>query len=332
VAHSQETASALVLFVLLLTFFAAGGSLSEALVEKTRQWLSCLWTADFDQGFLVGLWRSEVLWLAGCAGPLLVAAAAAGLVGSAVPGGVVFAPKAVQLKWGNLNPVAGAKRLMSLRSLVRLAVSSAKIVVIAGVAYLYLSGQVGRLAQLQFETPRGVFAGAKAVVFGLGIRIVVLMLLVAAADALYQRWQYLRDLRLTKQELKEELKRHEGDPHVRARIRRAQVQITRSRMLHKVPSADVVVTNPTHLAVALRYDRRAMRAPTVVAKGADLLARRIVEIACRHQVPVVRRASLAQVLYRVVEVGREIPAELYYAVAEVLAVIFKARGAGVEKT
>ena len=155
-----------------------------------------------------------------------------------------------------------------------------------------------------------------------GIAVGVLLTLLGIADFLYQRWQHEQDLRMSREELKEERRQEEGDPHMRARIKKLQREMG-TRMMHDVPTADVVLTNPTHYAVALKYDRATMPAPVVVAKGADHRAFRIMEIARQHNVPVLERKPLARALYGAVEVGREIPPELYLAVAEILTYLYR---------
>jgi flagellar biosynthetic protein FlhB len=177
--------------------------------------------------------------------------------------------------------------------------------------------------RLHWATPARAVAAMAALVFGLTLRVAIGLAAIAAFDLLFQKWKHRRDLRMTRQELKEERKQYEISPELRGRIRAVQIQMARRRMLQEVPKADVVVTNPDHVAVALAYDADAMNAPRVVAKGADFLCQKVKEIARAHGVPVVHRPELARALYATVDVGQEIPETLFVAVAEVLAMIYR---------
>jgi flagellar biosynthesis protein FlhB len=178
---------------------------------------------------------------------------------------------------------------------------------------------------LRFAEPAGAIAAIASFLLGLMVRIAVALAVIAIADTLYQRWKYRRDLRMTRQEVKEEVREHELSPQLRGRIKSMQMAMARKRMMQEVPKADVVVTNPTHVAVALRYDAGQMDAPVVIAKGADLLAGRIRDLARTHDVPVVERPQLARTLYATVQVGEAIPEALFVSVAEILAMIYRLR-------
>jgi len=201
-----------------------------------------------------------------------------------------------------------------------------KFTAIGAVAYLTVRDALPKiigLAQLPIGT---ALALVGEIMFNLGLRVALLLLMVAAIDYGYERWEYEQNLRMTREELREELRQMEGDPYVKARIRRIQRQLAMQRMMEEVPKADVIITNPVELAVALKYDARTMAAPKVVAKGARLLAERIKKIAQEHGVPIVENKPLARALYRSCQVGQEIPVKLYRAVAEVLAYIWRIKG------
>ena len=204
--------------------------------------------------------------------------------------------------------------------------SSLKIIAILGIGYLTIRSYLPSILGLHHATPVVMFGTLCTATLDLGLRVGILLALIAAADYGYQRWQYERDLRMSKDEVKEEQKLLEGNPEVEARIRRMQITLSRSRMLRNVKKADVVVRNPTHYAVALKYDPAKASAPIVLAKGADYLALRIVELAREHGVHAVHDAPLAQALYKTVEVGEVIPAKLYRAVARLLLYVYKLRG------
>ena len=180
-----------------------------------------------------------------------------------------------------------------------------------------------RIISLAGLETKPMFSAAAGLVFSLGVKLALLLLFLAIADFAFHRWQRERDLRMTRQDVKEELKRMEGDPLIRQRRTRVARQLALQRIGHTVPGADVVVTNPTHYAVALKYDSASMHAPKVVAKGADFLAMRIRQLAALHGVPLVERKELAQAIYNTVEVGREVPPQFYNAVAEILAYVYR---------
>jgi flagellar biosynthetic protein FlhB len=204
--------------------------------------------------------------------------------------------------------------------------SMAKVGLILALAGWCVLGQVPAMLALPEHTPMAVFQVICGMVYSLALKLAALLLILGIADYGIQYWQRERDLRMTKQELKEELKRMDGDPAMRQRRLRVARQLILQRLQHSVPKAHVVVTNPTHFAVALRYDSATMKAPKVVAKGADLMAQRIRQLAALHGVPLVERRDLARALYRSVDVGREVPPQLYHAVAETLAYVYRLSG------
>lgn len=258
-----------------------------------------------------------------CVGPILLGAAAGGLVAGSIQNRFQTASEALAPKWERLNPVEGFKRIFSGRSLVPTGVSLAKLSIIGALTY----SQVKTLLNDPiFYTPVSVnrfgeFIATAA--FGITWRVVAYLAAIAAVDYGYQFWRTNRDLMMTKEEVKEEMKNSEGNPHVKARQRRRRAAKTVRQMLNDVPKADVVVTNPTHFAIALRYDRKTMKAPKIVAKGTRLNALRIREIATKNQVPIVENKPLARIMFKYGKVGGEIPAQLYAAVAEILAYVYR---------
>lgn len=228
--------------------------------------------------------------------------------------------------------VRGLKRMFSLRSLVEAIKGIIKAAILFGVLYFGLRKEIPVIRQISYG---GVYLAAGQVfmiIFRLIVRLGVALLVLGVFDLGYQKWEFARSIRMTKQEVKEEFKQTEGDPFTKQRIRRRQSEIARQRMISQVPQADVVLTNPTHLAVALKYDRATMNAPKVVAKGAGYIALRIREIAENANVPIVEDKPLARALYRNVDVGEEIPESLYVAIAEVLAYVYSLKKERQEKT
>jgi flagellar biosynthetic protein FlhB len=198
-----------------------------------------------------------------------------------------------------------------------------KIAIVGLVAYSALDGLMEESMSLMDTSVASVMAYMTHAAVMIGLKVGIAFLALAAADYMYQRFEYERELRMTKQEVKEELKSQEGDPLIKSRIRSIQRQIAYKRMMQDVPKADVVITNPTHLAVAIKYESSSMSAPKVVAKGADIIAQRIREIAEEHGVPMIEDKPLAQALYKTVDVGEQVPEKLFQAVAQVLAYIYR---------
>lgn len=260
--------------------------------------------------------------------PLMITVFILALVTSFGQVGVLFTLTPITPTLSKLSPLKGLKRMFSAHSAVHLTMGLAKTGVLSMVTYATLKGRIGALAQASLLSHWAIAEVAVDLIFTLCLRLALALLVLAIIDLVYQRWKYERDLRMTKQEIKEELRRMDGDPQIKRRRRDVQVQMTLQRLKSAVPKADVVITNPTSFAVALKYDPQAMNAPKVVAKGADHLARRIREIAIVNGVPIVERPPLARALYRTVEVGSEVPAQFYRAVAEILAYVYELAGRG----
>lgn len=250
---------------------------------------------------------------------------------------VAFLSDVVQVKWkvtgkplkpkfSKLNPINGFKKIFSVNALVELIKSIAKIGLIIYIAYSYLQDKVVLLFSL-YDMPLLQAIGlAGEMVTDLGIRIAAVYMVIALADYIYQKFKFSQDMRMTKQEIKDEFKQAEGDPQVKGKIRQKMRESSQRRMMQDLPRADVVITNPTHYAVAIQYDPDVADAPVVLAKGADHLAARIREAAKENHIEIVENKPLARMLYANVEVGQMVPPELYQAVAEVLAFVYKLQG------
>jgi len=234
-----------------------------------------------------------------------------------------FKPLKFDLK--RINPIEGFKRMFSLRSLFELLKSVLKMIIVGYVAYSVIKPKFASFALYSdMET-----ADSMKIVFNLAYEVMfkcsIALLVLAIVDYFYQRWEFEKSLRMTKQELKEEYREVEGSPEVKRRQREIMARLARGRMLQQVPQADVVITNPTHIAVAIKYDSEEMEAPIVLAKGADEVAQKIVEIARQNGVPIVQNPEVARQLYRMTDVGEQIPPGLYHAVAEILAYVYSLR-------
>ena len=226
--------------------------------------------------------------------------------------------KPLELKWNKLDPIAGIKRVFSLRALMRGGVAIAKTTAICVAVWFLTAPKFARLADSPFWTIEAVVAMGVQLILNIGIVTAILMVVIGAIDYGFQYWKRLQDLKMTKQEVKDEYKNVEGDPMIKARIRRLQNERAKQRTIQEVPDATVLITNPTHFAVALKYDPEEHSAPVVTAKGQDLLALKMIEIAKANDVPVVERKPLARFMYAHVEVGQSIPPELFQSVAEIL--------------
>ena len=229
-------------------------------------------------------------------------------------------------KLDKFNPVNGFKRMFSMQSIVNLLLSLAKIAVIFIIAYTMIKDHVNELFIL-YEVPLyAAIAQIGTLVLDIGLRISLVLLVVGFADFIYHKWKYKKDLKMTKQEVKDEYKNAEGDPQIKGKQRQRMREASQRRMMQSVPQADVVITNPTHIAVAIKYDIEKAPAPIVVAKGEEYLAQKIKEIARENNVVIKENKMLARSIYTTVDVGEQIPPELYQAVAEILAVVYQSKG------
>ena len=258
-------------------------------------------------------------------GPLFFLLLVASIVGPVLLGGWLFSTKSLAPKFERMNPLAGLKRMFSLKALVELLKALGKFLVVLGAALLVLHLRTEDLLSMGQESLQSAIVHCAWVLASSLIILSASLILIAAVDVPFQLWDHKQKLRMTKQEVKDEFKDSEGKPEVKGRIRQLQREMAERRMMDKVPQADVVITNPTHFAVALKYDPLATGAPVLLAKGADLVAQRIREVASENQIVVLESAPLARAVFYSTELDREIPAGLYLAVAQVLAYVFQLR-------
>ncbi|KVN23609.1 flagellar biosynthetic protein FlhB [Burkholderia pyrrocinia] len=323
VARSRELAS----FALLAAGFYGAWLLSGPIGTHLRTMLRGAFTFDraiaFDTNRMLTAAGSASLEGLAALAPLLAMMGLAALLAPMALGGWLVSSKTFELKFDRLNPISGLGRIFSIQGPIQLGMSLAKTLVVGGIGGVAIWRSKEELLGLATQPLDAALADALHLVAVCCGTTVAGMLVVAALDVPYQLWQYNKKLRMTKEEVKREHRENEGDPHVKGRIRQQQRAIARRRMMAAVPKADVVVTNPTHFAVALQYTDGEMRAPKVVAKGVNLVAARIREIAAEHNVPTLEAPPLARALYHNVELEREIPGSLYSAVAEVLAWVYQ---------
>lgn len=324
VPRSSDLTSTLVFLGLLFAVRNFGPASGTAIKNYMDSVLNHMAMADFSPVIVMQAARDAVLVIIKAVGPILaVGMALAVAVNIAQTNGPVFATEAMTPDFNRINPAKGLQRFFSSRAFVDLAKSIVKIGFIGSIAYSTTRDSYPKLvmtSRMDIMNALGLIGG---ILFDMAVRIVVGMLVLASIDYFYQRWQHEKQLKMSKEEIKQESKQAEGDPQLKARIRARQRSIAKKRMMADVPAADVIITNPTHFAVALRYDGENMGAPVVVAKGQDLIAKRIREIARENDIPIVENPPLARTLFKHADIGREIPADLYEAVAEVLAFVYQ---------
>lgn len=332
VAKSRELATTAVLLTGLVSLCIFAPAIYQSMTIMLQHWLSQVGQHHLQPAEVQQIFLQLSLTGASIMAPVMLTLTLAAIVANYLQVGKLFSWKAITPDFVRLNPLSGFKRLFSSHSLLELLKSLAKLILIGSIVYMTLKGEFLNLFPLLDQEVYQILCfmmrAAKAVFW----RVILALFGLAVLDYAYQRYQYEKSLRMTKQEVKDEFRRTEGDPKVKARLRSLMRQLATKRMMLQVPQADVVVTNPTHYAVALKYDSNTMVAPQVVAKGKGYIALKIVALAEAAGVPKVANPDLAQALYRLVEIGEYIPVALYRAVAEILAHIYRQRGYQAEVT
>lgn len=327
IPRSRDLSAAAVTLAGALALYASGHHLTGGLHALMRRSFTPDRSQLLDEAYALD-WFGEAalaaLWL--CA-PALGVMALAAVLAPMLLGGWNFSTEALAPKFDRLDPFKGIARMFSARALVELAKALAKFAVVAVIAVAVLRHQAADLLALGNQPLVPAMAQTLRLCAQALVAMTAGLLLIAAIDVPFQLWQHARQLKMSRQEVRQEHKESEGSPEVKGRIRQLQQSLARQRMMQEVPKADVVITNPTHFAVALRYDQERMRAPVVVAKGVELVAARIRELAQEHGVTLVEAPPLARVLYRQVELNEAIPPALYVAVAQVLTYVFQLRQA-----
>jgi flagellar biosynthetic protein FlhB len=327
VPQSQELASVATLAVLVLALALLAPTLMQWFTQAIKS--ACSGSGEVsifsDSKAFIEYSNAKIIDTMLVVSPILAALVGASALACFAVSGLNFAPEAVRLRWDAINPSLEMQKLVSMRSLVHLVTSIAKLCLVCLIVWLYLQDKLDAFATLRWAWSTQLLAAIAKLIFGLCMRACIALLAIGIADVFYQKWTYTQDLKMTRQEVKQEHKDLEGSPEIKARIRRIQIQMSMKRLLAEVPKANVILVNPTHVAVALRYEAKTMEAPTLVAKGADYLAEKITAIGRAYGVPIVRRPELARAIYSTVEPGGAVPEGLYVAVAEVLAMIYRLR-------
>jgi flagellar biosynthetic protein FlhB len=327
IARSHDLTSSVLLVGGLLLMRWFGPAIIFSLRDTVREMLSGPSLSDFGTR-LIGVQVVHYLHDVGMALlPLLGGAMFLAVVSNLAQVGFNFSPQRLAINFAALSPVRGWNKIFALRQGgLQLLQNLAKVGLVALMAWSAIGDRMGQIISVQKLSSLQIFALGADLVYGIGIRVGMLLLVLAIVDYIYQRNRVERSLRMTKSEVKDEMRSMEGDPMMKQRRRQIATQRHMQRLKKEVPKADVVVTNPTHFAVALKYDQTKMRAPKLVAKGADFLAQRIRELAWEAGVPIIERPAVARAIYRMVEVGEEIPEEFYGVVAEVLAYVYELSG------
>ena len=326
VAKSQDLGSAVLLLLGLLVLMMLGGALIEYLGRLSQRQLGGEAWLVADVDFAVAQWNVTMMDLAGYVLPIFGIMLIGAVLVNLAQVGFLFLPNKLVPDITRLDPLKGMKRLFSMTSVMRLLFGIFKITVVAVVAFASLYAQRETILGLTGLAVPVAATYLLDILLGTALKIGLALLILALLDYAFQKWKHEQDLKMTSQEVREEMKNLEGDPQVIARRRQVQRQLAMNRLSSAVPKADVVVTNPTELAVAIQYDPETMAAPVVVAKGAGLAAQRIRKLALEHGVPIVEKKPLARALYREVEIDHPIPADKYAAVAEVLAYVYQLQG------
>ena len=327
VGQSREIPSVLILMTALGFFYFAGSWMFmniSGILGSIYQELDTLRlnTVSDVSTFSVDIFKKLFSILIPFFVPILIA----GIAGNVGQVGFEMHSEPLRPKLAKINPISGLKKFVSLKSLVELAKSIMKLFIIGGISYGLIKAEMRAFPPLMQQGVGEILLFIAQVAFKILFFVCLALIILAVLDYIYQRWQFEQSIKMTKQEVKDEHKQVEGDPKVKSRIRKAQLAMAAHRMMEAVPEADVVITNPVHLAVALKFEASEMAAPTVIAKGAGHIAERIKAIAGEHQVPIVEDKPLAQTLFKMVEIGEFIPVELYRAVAEILAYVYRLRG------
>jgi flagellar biosynthetic protein FlhB len=326
VLHSKEVNTAAILLALFLTIKYASPYIYNEFVMYFNKVFTSYMNGDiqFDQiSEVMKFTEDTIVVFLRIMAPILVVALFASLLSGYAQIGFLFTVETLQFKLEKLNPISGFKRMFSKQSVVELLKSVIKIVIAIYIAYLYLKGEVSNVILLMDMDVMHIFMYIGNLAINVSIAIIIALIVLAIFDYIFQWWEYENNLKMSKQELKEEYKQTEGNPQIKAKIKQKQRQMSASRMMKEIPKADVIIANPTHFAVALKYDQSEGEAPIVIAKGQDYVALRIKDIAKENSVEIVENKPLARTLYSTVDIGEPIPEELYQTVAEILAFVYK---------
>ncbi|MEW5819775.1 MAG: flagellar biosynthesis protein FlhB [Cyanobacteriota bacterium] len=323
VSRSNDLNSGILLSIAFALFALLGSGMVQGLKTIVESNLSTLDISEVNVAYFIPLLTHYIFVVVKLLAPLLVSLMLVGVMCNLGQVGPLFTTKPVKPDLKKINPITGFKNKFALRGLVELIKGILKVVIIGGMAFLTIYPRRPELMGLSNADIASSLHVIFDIIFSLSWKVCIILIILGIFDYVYQKYEFEKSIRMTKQEIKDEHKNTEGNPEIKRKFKTVQMQMAQRRMMTRVPEADVVVTNPTHFAVALKYDPEIAPAPIVVAKGVDLIAKKIKEKAREHRVPVVENKLLARSLYKLAEVNQIIPEELFIAVAEVLAYIYK---------
>jgi len=328
VHKSQEITTAMVLLAVFIALKVFGENIYVEITAFTRRILTEYPKTEdlFMPDILKRLLADSLIVFLKSLGPVFAIAVLTAMIVSFAQVGALFTFETIKFKLERINPVAGFKRIMSIQGLAQMVKSILKVIIIGYVAFSYINGQAENMMRTMNMDVLSIAGYIGTVCVDIAIRICISLILLGMLDYGYQWWQYEKNLRMSKQDIKEEFKQTEGNPEIKSKLKQQQRQISMRRMMSEVPKADVVITNPTHYACALKYDPNIAEAPVLTAKGRDFMAEKIKEVARENNVEIVENKPLARALYNTVDIGQAIPPELYQAVAEVLAFVYNLEG------
>lgn len=331
VAKSMEVNSLLIVFAGIVTIFLFQTSIGKNFSSFSINIFGTLDILPKRIGLIQNYFLDWYWFFLAVIGPVLIVIFLISLASNISQVGLKISLEALEPKFNKLNPLTGIKRILSTRSLVELVKTLLKFFLVSLFTYYVLKDFISSATLLENSDISDIMTFMIDSAFSLIWKFGILYVLIAAADFAYQRYKFKKDMMMTKEEVKEEMKQTEGDPVVKSRIKRMQLQAAKSRMMKELPTADVVITNPTHYAVALRYDMLKNNAPEVIAKGVDELAQRIKKVAAEHNIPIYEDKQLAQALYKMCKIGDVIPQQLFKAVAQVLAYVYNQKNNKIKK-
>lgn len=325
VPQVDELVSVVTLFGVIVATALSSHYLASWATALTREGISCRTDVFINSDSFLHFIDSKIIDCIIVSIPILAAIMISSILATLALIGPNFAPGAIEMRFDAISFSNGIGQLFNTKSLVQLLVSILKFLLISIILWVYLSSKLDEIMKLRWAWSTQIITSTGSIIFGVCIRVCIALFILAVAETFYQKWRYIENLKMTKEEVKQENKDTEGAPEIKGRIRKIQVQMSLKRMLQEVPKAKVVLVNPTHFAVAIKYDASTMDTPMVVAKGADLMAEKIMEVARAYGVPIVRRPELARTIFATVEIDEPIPQNLYVAVAEVMAMLHRLR-------
>jgi flagellar biosynthetic protein FlhB len=325
VAKSMEFSKSFIFLAIIALFFAIPSFFLERLISMVRTFFNSKLLMDISITNVIELFEGLLVDALVILAPIFAISIVIGIASGYLQFGFLFTLEPLKLSLNKINPINGFKQIFSLKSIVEFIKSLIKIVTVFIIAYLTFLNERDTILSMATVPVDGVLKYTIHTAVVMGLKIAAALAVLAILDFYYQKYEHLKQLRMSKQDIKDEMKNIYGDPLIKSKIKQKQMQVAMQRMMQAVPTADVVITNPTHYAVAIKYDAKTMPAPVVVAKGVDYVAFKIREAATKHDVVIMENKPLARALYDQVEIDQQIPGDLFKAVADVFAYVYKVK-------